>query len=62
MNLVGDKAFATEEAPAAEGEGEGTAEASSTEDVDFAEQVSGVRKAPAAEAALDEEEMAERAL
>jgi small subunit ribosomal protein S2 len=63
VNLVGDKAFATEEAaPAAEGEGEATAEASSTEDVDFAEQVSGVRKAPAAEAALDEEEMAERAL
>jgi len=61
VNLVGDKAFATDETVAAEG-GEAPAEAAPTEDVDFAEQVSGVRKAPAAEAALDEEEMAERAL
>jgi len=63
VNLVGDKAFAAaEEIPATEREGEATAEAASTEDIDFEAQVSGVRKAPAAEAALDEEEVAERAL
>jgi small subunit ribosomal protein S2 len=64
VNLVGDKAFAAsaEEAPAAEGEAEAPAEAAPVEDVDFEAQVSGVRKAPAAEAALDEEEAVERAL
>jgi len=62
VNLVNDKAFAAEEAPAAaEAEGEALAEAAPVEDIDFEAQVSGVRKAPAAEAAL-EEEVAERAL
>jgi hypothetical protein len=60
--MVNDKAFAAEEAPAAaEAQGEAVAEAAPVEDIDFEAQVSGVRKAPAAEAAL-EEEVAERAL
>jgi small subunit ribosomal protein S2 len=63
VNLVGDKAFAAaEEAPAAQSEAEAPAEAAPAEDVDFEAQVSGVRKAPAAEAAVDVEEVAERAL
>ena len=64
VNLVGDKAFAAEEATAAEGEAEVAAEAApATEDVDFdAALGAAVRKAPAAEAAIDEEEVAERAL
>jgi len=63
VNLVGDKAFAAaEEAAAAEGEAEAPAEAAPAEDIDFEAQVSGVRKAPAAETAVDEEEVAERAL
>ena len=62
VNMVNDKAFAAEEAPAAtEAEGDAVAEAAPVEDIDFEAQVSGVRKAPAAEAAL-EEEVAERAL
>jgi small subunit ribosomal protein S2 len=65
VNLVGDKAFAAaEEASAAEGvEAPVAAEAAPVEDVDFdAALGAGVRKAPAAEAAIDEEEVAERAL
>jgi small subunit ribosomal protein S2 len=63
VNLVGDKAFAAAEAAAAaEGETEAPAEAAPAEDIDFEAQVSGVRKAPAAEAAVDEEEVVERAL
>jgi small subunit ribosomal protein S2 len=65
VNLVGDKAFAAEEAPVTETEIAAAVEASSTEteDVDFdAALGGGVRKAPAAESALDEEEVAERAL
>jgi len=63
VNLVGDKAFAAEEAPAAESEAPAAAEAAPVEDVDFdAALGAGVRKAPAAEAAIDEEEVAERAL
>ncbi len=59
VNLVGDKAFAEEAvettAPAAE-EAEAQAESTSTEDVDFeAAYGSGVRKAPAAVAALIED-------
>jgi small subunit ribosomal protein S2 len=65
VNLVGDKAFAAEEAQAVEAEGEvaGETEAAPAEDVDFdAALGGGIRKAPAAEAAVDEEEVAERAL
>jgi small subunit ribosomal protein S2 len=63
VNLVGDKAFAAEEAPAAEGEAAVAVEAAPAEDVDFdAALGAGVRKAPAAEAAIDEEEVVERAL
>jgi small subunit ribosomal protein S2 len=63
VNLVGDKAFAEEapvEAPVAETVG---LEAASTEDIDFESQVgAGIRKAPAAVAALlDEEEPAAEA-
>ncbi len=61
VNLVGDKAFAEEapvEAPAEEGV---ALEASSPEEIDFEAQVGGgIRKAPAAVAALlDEDEAAE---
>jgi small subunit ribosomal protein S2 len=63
VNLVGDKAFAAEEVPAADGEGAVAADAAPAEDVDFdAALGAGVRKAPAAEAAIDEEEVVERAL
>jgi small subunit ribosomal protein S2 len=62
VNLVGDKAFAAEAAPA-ESENSAAAEAAPVEDVDFdAALGAGVRKAPAAEAAIDEEEVVERAL
>ena len=60
VNLVGDKAFAEEQPAAPEGEtAEPEAEASSTDDVDFEAQVSGVRKAPATAEALEEAEVAE---
>jgi small subunit ribosomal protein S2 len=63
VNLVGDKAFAAEEAPAVEGEGAEAVEAAPTEDVDLESALGGgIRKAPAAEAVIDEEEVAERAL
>jgi len=56
VNLVGDKAFADEpiEAPAEEG---AAAEASSTEDIDLESALGGgIRKAPAAVAALLEDD------
>jgi len=63
VNLVGDKAFAAAEAPAAEDEAPAAVEAAPAEDVDFdAALGAGVRKAPAAEAVIDEEEVVERAL
>jgi small subunit ribosomal protein S2 len=55
VNLVGDKAFA-EELPAAPAEDAATVDAASSEDIDFdAALGAGVRKAPAAVAALMEE-------
>ena len=60
MNLVGDKAFA-EEPAAVEAPAEETVaiEAASPEDFDFESQVGGgIRKAPAAVAALLEDEAA----
>jgi len=60
VNLVGDKAFEVEEPAPAPAEGVPADSASAYEDVDFGEAVgSGVRKAPAAVAALDEAEVAE---
>ncbi len=60
VNLVGDKAFVDEQ-PVAQSAEEGIAvEASSTEDVDLEAALGGgIRKAPAAVAALDEAEVAE---
>src|ERR1700756_931319 len=59
VNLVGDKAF-VEEQPAPAAEESVALEASSTEDVDLEAALGGgIRKAPAAVAALDEAEVAE---
>src|SRR6202046_1389801 len=59
VNLVGDKAF-TEEPPAPAAEGAIGAEAASVEEVDLEAALGGgIRKAPAAVAALDEAEVAE---
>src|SRR5258707_4972442 len=63
VNLVGDKAFAAEELPEPAADVPVALEASSTEDVDMEAALGGgIRKAPAAVAALDEAEVAEGAL
>jgi small subunit ribosomal protein S2 len=63
VNLVGDKAFAAEEVPEPAADVPVALEASSTEDVDMEAALGGgIRKAPAAVAALDEAEVAEGAL
>jgi small subunit ribosomal protein S2 len=63
VNLVGDKAFAAEEQAAPVAEDAVAVEASATEDVDMEAALGGgIRKAPAAVAALDTEEVAEGAL
>jgi small subunit ribosomal protein S2 len=61
VNLVGDKAFAAEELPAVAAESpEAAAEAPPAEEVDLEAALGGgIRKAPAAVAALDEAEVAE---
>jgi len=61
VNLVGDKAF-TEEQPEVTGEETVAVEASSADDVDMEAALGGgIRKAVAAVAAIDEEEVAEGA-
>jgi len=64
VNLVGDKAFQEELPAPVEGEAEAiSAEAVPAEDVDLEAALGGgIRKAPAAVAALDEDEATERAL
>jgi small subunit ribosomal protein S2 len=59
VNLVGDKAF-TEELPEPVAVGADAAEAAPVEEVDLEAALGGgIRKAPAAVAALDEAEVAE---
>jgi len=60
VNLVGDKAFAAEELPAVSADASITTEAAPVEEVDLEAALGGgIRKAPAAVAALDEAEVAE---
>jgi len=60
VNLVGDKAFAAEELAAVSADESITADAAPVEEVDLEAALGGgIRKAPAAVAALDEAEVAE---
>jgi len=63
VNLVGDKAFAADELPESTSEEAVSAETAPAEEVDLEAALGGgIRKAPAAVAALDEAEVAEGAL
>jgi small subunit ribosomal protein S2 len=63
VNLVGDKAFAADELPESSSEEAVAAETAPAEEVDLEAALGGgIRKAPAAVAALDEAEVAEGAL
>jgi len=63
VNLVGDKAFAADEVQESSPEEAVSAETAPAEEVDLEAALGGgIRKAPAAVAALDEAEVAEGAL